>query len=591
MKRTRSWIRLISDEEKEDKDRRNSLRKRKRITYIAEDDDEEEDTEEEDEEEDQQDNEQLSPATLKTHNQREQENNSKMKTKKTRVPHQNLLKGLPVTCGDKKGFLDAVKLDGGEECIWCEGSWFAPPAFEDFGGKGSSRKWKATIFHEDQPLQILFEKGILTTKGFKRTRTETTKPKKILSSNLKSESPSEASEIQSAYETEEDDVKDNRLPGSDNLALETEEAEEERVGTENGEEGVDSGDDKSKEEEDKLEKGEMEDENLPAVIDNKDDNRVFEENETNLIISTSVKNALQTVKIVIERLQQAKSDHQSKCTENAEEDSWAATHSGPSQMSNVPSIVPDVKEENGEGITQCDERKHGQTEIKTDTGNPPRPLSVPATSDIKPNIVNKTEDTGSITDHTANLNTSSVPLGDIKADWEEKEDGALETGHSRNKEKKWKRKEHLDMSSSEASIQPFATGNIRDVTSNTVTTQQNIKDESIEAMSPSNKLQSVLVQCKHDNLGHTDTSTYSHDAAQLQIKEMKQETRHPQTTQASDSTYSSDMEEGLSSRPSTSINHVTMDLDQLKREKIKLQLKVLKLQEEYYALKIKELKK
>lgn len=34
-----------------------------------------------------------------------------------------------------------------------------------------------------------------------------------------------------------------------------------------------------------------------------------------------------------------------------------------------------------------------------------------------------------------------------------------------------------------------------------------------------------------------------------------------------------------------------MDLDQLKREKIKMQLKVLQLQEEYYTLKIKELKK
>jgi len=34
-----------------------------------------------------------------------------------------------------------------------------------------------------------------------------------------------------------------------------------------------------------------------------------------------------------------------------------------------------------------------------------------------------------------------------------------------------------------------------------------------------------------------------------------------------------------------------MDLDQLRREKIKMQLKVLKLQEEYYTLKLTEIGK
>lgn len=44
-----------------------------------------------------------------------------------------------------------------EECIKCEGCWFAPSAFEDFGGKGSSKKWKASIFYENKSLQFWFE--------------------------------------------------------------------------------------------------------------------------------------------------------------------------------------------------------------------------------------------------------------------------------------------------------------------------------------------------------------------------------------------------------------------------------------------------
>lgn len=59
--------------------------------------------------------------------------------------------------------------------------------------------------------------------------------------------------------------------------------------------------------------------------------------------------------------------------------------------------------------------------------------------------------------------------------------------------------------------------------------------------------------------------------------------RAPQATQASESTQSSDTVEGPSDLD-------TMDLDQLRREKIKMQLKVLKLQEEYYTQKIKRQK-
>ncbi|XP_067426504.1 ubiquitin carboxyl-terminal hydrolase 7-like isoform X2 [Thunnus thynnus] len=60
--------------------------------------------------------------------------------------------------------------------------------------------------------------------------------------------------------------------------------------------------------------------------------------------------------------------------------------------------------------------------------------------------------------------------------------------------------------------------------------------------------------------------------------------RCPQTVQVSD------VLEGPSSGPFAGFNLDRMDLDQLKREKIKMQLKVLKLQEEYYTLQIKKFK-
>ncbi|XP_067427441.1 cyclin-dependent kinase 11A-like [Thunnus thynnus] len=331
MERKRTRLRLFSEEE--DRDRRSSQRFRKRVRYFGDDEDEDEE------------NEQPGPSTRKTHNQRTQEN---------RLLH--------VTCGNKKGILDVRKLDRGKECIKCEGRWFAPPAFEDFGGKGHSKKWKTSIFHDNKPLQFWFEKGSLTTKGFKRRRTETAKHKKILSSDHESGSLSEESEIslQSAEDTVEDDVEDEDWhPSSEELAPVTE--EEERVGTEKGGEVV--------EEEDKLEKGEMEDEDIPADADSDSDNHVFEV---------------------------------------------------------------------------------------------------------------------------------------------------------------------------------------------------------------------FLVKCRSENSGHTDVATCGQYAAQLQ--EMAQEKRCTQTVQASD------LLEGPSSGPSAGFNLDTMDLDQLKREKIKMQLKVLKLQEEYYTLQIKKFK-
>lgn len=51
------------------------------------------------------------------------------------------------------------------------------------------------------------------------------------------------------------------------------------------------------------------------------------------------------------------------------------------------------------------------------------------------------------------------------------------------------------------------------------------------------------------------------------------------------------MEELSSLKCSAGIDLDTMDLDQLKKEKIKMQIKVLKLQEEYYTMKVQGFRK
>ncbi|XP_030263855.1 uncharacterized protein LOC115575732 [Sparus aurata] len=90
------------------------------------------------------------------------------------------------------------------------------------------------------------------------------------------------------------------------------------------------------------------------------------------------------------------------------------------------------------------------------------------------------------------------------------------------------------------------------------------------------KSQSVMDECKYR------ATTCSYDAAELQA--MQLDTRIPQTTQASNIPQSFNMVEAPSCRPSTSCDLDTMDLDQLRREKLKMQIKVLRLQEEHYAL-------
>ncbi|XP_032392997.1 deformed epidermal autoregulatory factor 1 homolog isoform X3 [Etheostoma spectabile] len=156
-------------------ERRISTRNRNTPKY--KDYDEEDEEEQEEEEEYPEDDEQPGTSTQNTPNKRAQDDRL-----------------LPVSCGKRNGTLHVKKLYRGEECIESEGRWFSPGAFEDFGGKAASKKWKTSISYKKKPLQFLFEQGLLNTRGFKKRRAETMKQKKIPSRNCISESQSEERE-------------------------------------------------------------------------------------------------------------------------------------------------------------------------------------------------------------------------------------------------------------------------------------------------------------------------------------------------------------------------------------------------------------
>ncbi|XP_027140529.1 transcriptional regulator ATRX homolog isoform X2 [Larimichthys crocea] len=426
---------------------------------------------------------------------------------------------LNVTCGNKTGLLDKDKLYQAVKCIKCGDSWFSPSAFEELGGKGANKKWKTSILYDKKPLKFWIEQGHLTTQGFQKT----TKKMKIRSSSRISESTSEGREAKS-------------------------------------------------------------------------------------IISTP----LREVKVVIRRLPEfqvqtnAVMEYPLKDSEDAQNEDERARNGSPvddlsitasvqldhSHMLETSTIGGDEKE-NQEGFTEDSEREEDeQRKIKTES-SPTLSARATMSQDIKP----ETKHIGSLGDHAANLCASPVlvvtvtdtHLVDIKGDWEEghceeveeKEGTQTEMGPALFEDCENASDEHLHMSRSDATGQPFATGSIRDAAS----PQTFIKEEISAAMDydPPTTSPSLLVGCKYEM---TDGTTSSHDTAELQA--MLLETGVPQISQASDTTPFPDIVEAQSSGSSTSSDLDTMDLDQLRKEKIKMQIRVLRLQEKYYTQKIKE---
>nr|XP_020514675.1 RNA polymerase-associated protein LEO1-like isoform X3 [Labrus bergylta] len=229
----------LEEEESEEEaiGRRVSQRQRKRIKYNF--DVEQEDYYYEDEDEDEEDNGQPGPSDGSNHNQQPS-------------AHNNIWN---VNCGEKKGFLDVEKFESGEPCIECEDQCFRPHEFETFAGRGSSKKWKASIYYKKRPLEFWMELGYLSTKGFKRRGTRTAKTK-TSSSNHSKDSSSEGSENQITEDSEDDEVEDEDWPrGSEELF----EEEEEKVEPD-GDSGGDDGEELTR-----AAHGEVEGERLKAI--------------------------------------------------------------------------------------------------------------------------------------------------------------------------------------------------------------------------------------------------------------------------------------------------------------------------------------
>ncbi|XP_026181461.1 uncharacterized protein LOC113141328 isoform X2 [Mastacembelus armatus] len=394
-------------------------------------------------------------------------------------------KGTPVnkpwdvTCGNKRGILHRVKLARGDDCILCEGSWFSPTKFEKFGGKGSSKKWKSTIFHKNKPLQYFLDQKRITVGVKKKTTKKTPKVTSacevnrfmqidmcherfslFLQPKIFSESESSAEESPEDTEEEDDDKDDDWRPNSEGLVQEAEEGEEKRV--------------------------ESEDEEAVEMDKNGEDG------EPKLNIPPYEKSLLKD----------ARSDHQPSCREHLLTDSLHDCGEAQSEEQSEPNTleIPDLS-------------------VTPDTHEDPPQMSGPHIT----------------AEEFIQSNERKDPC------------------------------ESHGMSGSESS----AAGKMSDVSTMTVPTPLRIKEERLRQLT--------------ENLGQADATTSGHDAARLE--EMAHETTLSHTTESSDTVERPDF------RSSANIDLDTMDLDQLKREKIKMQLKVLKLEQEYYTLKIRKLKK
>ncbi|XP_047426926.1 proline-, glutamic acid- and leucine-rich protein 1-like [Mugil cephalus] len=206
---------VVVEEEEEDNEefliRRTSLRGNKRPRYFEDINEEGEESDESDEESDEESEESDEEDQLKP------------------VPGRTGL--LPVTCGSRKGVMDVPKLQRGEECIQCEAGILNPPEFETFGGRGSSKKWKATIFHNKKPLQFWLEKGRLSTIGYnQRGRAAAAEPSGSETSSEHLSAPRANLVLVSkehAGTKEEDEEDEDWLPGGEEVR-EEEAGEDER---------------------------------------------------------------------------------------------------------------------------------------------------------------------------------------------------------------------------------------------------------------------------------------------------------------------------------------------------------------------------
>ncbi|XP_023204408.1 uncharacterized protein LOC111611595 isoform X2 [Xiphophorus maculatus] len=245
----------------------------------------------------------------------------------------------PVSCGDRKGMMDVQKLARSEECIECEGRMFTPPAFEEFAGRGSAKKWKFSIYSDGKPLQHWFDQGLLDTEGYKKwTKTNKKKGKTLQNNgatpahNLRRRDAPGAGE--SGTEATDDSENDDGIPSRFGSRLLRTEEEKERNDSDHPEEKQDEKPD------------EMEDDR----DDNNKDLCAPKEPDPRLIISTPEKLALQMNSIVLlERMSMTRSRCQTAAVVHRLKDDEEGD--GDSEMNYYEKLEPPVESETADVAT------------------------------------------------------------------------------------------------------------------------------------------------------------------------------------------------------------------------------------------------
>ncbi|KAM9844008.1 uncharacterized protein ACBR49_013138 [Aulostomus maculatus] len=360
--------------------------------------------------------------------------------------------------------------------------------------------------------------------------------------------------------TEEDDKNDEDWPPvSGELLTEKEEGE---VGAETEGEAVDSSDDENEDEEDD--------------VDDDDDDDDDDD------VSEVQKNALKrNVKVVIKRLPEALLTHLSNSKEGSHadnlqlfkdeegEEEYKEECQDDDSITKAPPIAPDSDpiicgingQNTDENSTPSESDEDRQQEARCS------PTSPSATSPLEPDGLNPAKDAESSNKHTADLLvtvTQTLPAC--------REKGKLQL-------------ENDAVSKEEAEVEEEETEGRQDDTSITTAIQ---KDQMSDPLL-SNWTGSSMSRTKLPGSFSTPspsgispplpsdfTGSWSGGPTQPSLETLQQQ-RVPQTVQSEEAEGSS----------------ACCDLDslnQLKKEKIKMQLKVLRLQEEYYTLKIQKYK-
>ncbi|XP_061567828.1 uncharacterized protein LOC133422003 isoform X2 [Cololabis saira] len=449
---------------------------------------------------------------------------------------------LPVTCGSEKGKLDVEKFERGEVCIECEGCWFSPGSFELLCGKQSNKNWKTSILHEDKPLKFWIEKGCLSTKGFKKIFER--KGKKMQLSGSASETTYEEDpETQISKESDADDPKNGRGPPvSRELSRE---AEEEEKDGENGKKWMDPAA-KAR----ALKKGlKVVMSRLPSIITH----------QTGCMTSPPKVKLLET----LDEDANCEGETEKGSDEDKTMDFTEATPDKPSDST----IAKDDNEGNGEEFMESNERENGESRPGTETA-----VSESVSSSISPE--NQTEDKGPMSPSAGSSPNPVVTEEDSDLADNENEGAEVEMSDCKQ-ENQAKRKERLDVLESEDTETSCATG--KRLKTSSESTDQDLFEPLCLPISPV----SVLEECPSED--DADVTISDLEATQLQVT--MSDTRSPAPIVAPDCSRPSP------ARLSSSSEDDTMDMNQLKKEITCMQLKVLKLQEEYYTLKLTKMKK